>query len=88
MIDPRILREDPDLVRTSLARRGAAIDLDEIIALEQEARGLQAEAEQARAAQRDAGRHIAQLSGDEKQAAIDEVQGLADRVKALTAEAD
>ncbi|HJR91516.1 MAG TPA: serine--tRNA ligase, partial [Acidimicrobiia bacterium] len=46
------------------------------------------EAEQARAAQRDAGRHIAQLSGDEKQAAIDEVQGLADRVKALTAEAD
>jgi seryl-tRNA synthetase len=88
VIDPRILREDPDLVRGALKRRGSDIDLDRIIALEQKARTVQTEAETARATQREAGRRIAVLSGADKQSAIDEVQGLADRVKSLTAEAE
>ena len=88
MIDPRILRENPDVVRQSLQRRGSDIDLDALIDLEARARAVQAEAEQARADQKEAGRRIAQLQGEEKEAAIAEVSSLADRVKALTAEAD
>ncbi len=88
MIDPRILRDNPDLVRRSLARRGADIDLDSIISLEEEARAAQTEAEQARAAQREAGKDIARLEGPAKEEAIASVQALADRVKTLTAQAD
>jgi len=88
VIDPRILRENPDVVRQSLQRRGSDIDLDALIDLEARARAVQAEAEQARADQKEAGRRIAQLQGEEKEAAIAEVSSLADRVKALTAEAD
>ncbi|MGA7270117.1 MAG: serine--tRNA ligase [Acidimicrobiia bacterium] len=88
MIDPRFLRDNPDLIRRSLARRGADIDLDAIISLEEEARAAQTEAEQARAAQREAGKDIARLEGPAKESAIASVQELADRVKTLTARAD
>jgi seryl-tRNA synthetase len=88
VIDPRILRENPDVVRKSLQRRGSDIDLDALIDLEARARAVQAEAEQARADQKDAGRRIAQLQGEEKEAAIAEVATLAERVKSLSAEAD
>ncbi|MGH8912114.1 MAG: serine--tRNA ligase, partial [Acidimicrobiia bacterium] len=88
MIDPRLLREEPELVRRSLERRGSDIDLDALIELEQRARAAQSAAEQARASQRESGKRIAAMSGAEKEAAIAEVQGLADEVKTLTAEAD
>lgn len=88
MIDPRTLRDNPDLVRRSLERRGSSIDLDEIIDLEERARSVQGEAEQARAAQREAGKEIARLEGDAKQEAIAAVSELAEKVKALTAKAD
>ena len=88
MIDPRLLRDNPDAVRASLRRRGSDIDLDRIIELGESARAVQAEAERARASQREAGKRIAQLEGDEKQSAIADVSDLADRVKELTAEAD
>lgn len=88
MIDPRILRDDPDLVRSSLQRRGSDIDLDAIIELESRARAVKAEAESARSEQREAGKQIAQLSGAEKEQAIADVSSLAERVKSLTAEAD
>ncbi len=88
MIDPRLLRDKPDLVRESLDRRGSDVDLGRMIELEEQSRGAQAESEQARAAQREAGKRIAALEGDEKERAIAEVSELADRVKELTAEAD
>src|SRR5690606_8488259 len=59
-----------------------------LLDLEARARSVPAAAEQARADQKEAGRRIAQLQGEEKEAAIAEVSSLADRVQALTAEAD
>jgi len=88
VIDPRLLRDNPDVVRQSLERRGSDLDLDALIDLEARARSVQADAEQARADQKEAGRRIAQLQGEEKEAAIAEVATLAERVKTLTAEAD
>ncbi|HLT97642.1 MAG TPA: serine--tRNA ligase [Acidimicrobiia bacterium] len=88
MIDPRLLRENPDLIRQSLLRRGSDIDLDALLELEERARSTQADAEKARAAQKEAGRRIATLDGQEKEAAIAEVSSLAEDVKRLSAEAD
>lgn len=88
VIDPRILREDPEVVRQSLRRRGSDLDLDALIALEEQARTVRARAEQARASQREVGRRIAGLSGEEKEKAIAEAASLAEEVRALTAQAD
>jgi seryl-tRNA synthetase len=88
MIDLRLLRDDPDLIRESLRRRGMDIDVDRLVALEANARGRRQEAEELRARQRDAGRLIAGLSGDEKERAIAEVAELAASVKTATGEAD
>jgi seryl-tRNA synthetase len=88
MIDPRVLRESPDLVRDSLRRRGSTIDLDPLIALEGAVRAKRQEAEALRGRQKEAGRLIATLAGDEKEAAIEEVSELAASVKEAMAEAD
>jgi seryl-tRNA synthetase len=88
MLDPKLLRENPETVADSLRRRGSKSDLDALIALEAEHRAVLSEAEQLRARQKDAGREIATLEGDTKQKAIEEVSELADSVKEATAKAD
>ncbi len=45
MIDLKLLRENPDLVRKTCARRGSAINVDTLIALDADCRGLLAEVE-------------------------------------------
>ncbi len=87
MIDINILREDPDRLRESLRRRGSAIDVGSLADLEAKVRRVKSEAEKVRAAQKAAGREIANLSGADKQARIDEVSELAERYKALDSEA-
>jgi seryl-tRNA synthetase len=88
MLDPRVLRDNPDLVEESLRRRGSRIDLAALIDLEQAQRAAQQRAEELRARQKEAGREIAALVGDAKQQAIDEVSELAAEAKAATAVAD
>ena len=88
MIDPRLLRDDPDLVRESLRRRGSKIDLDSLIAQEAGLRSARQRAEQLRAAQKERGREIASLEGEEKEEAIAQVAELADQVKQAADEVD
>ena len=88
MIDPKLLREDPDQLRESLRRRGSSVDLDELIALDQDLRVRRQEAESLRADQKEAGKEIATLGGDDKQRAIDAVADLAALVKAKATEVD
>jgi seryl-tRNA synthetase len=88
MIDARLLRESPDLIRESLRRRGSTIDLDGLTTLDSAVRAKRQEAEGLRARQKEAGRLIATLAGPEKEAAIAEVAELATAVKETTAEAD
>ena len=88
MLDPRLLRDDPDAIRRSLERRGSALDLTALIDLDARHRAALREAEDLRARQKEAGREIAALEGDAKQQAIAAVADLADQVKEHTAEAD
>ncbi len=88
MLDPRLLRDDPESIRTSLQRRGSDIDLDALIDLDTRHRATLSEAEALRARQKEAGREIASLEGDAKQRAIDAVADLAARFKERSAEAD
>jgi seryl-tRNA synthetase len=88
MLDPRLLRDEPDRIRRSLQRRGSKLDLDSLIDLDARYRAALQEAEELRSRQKDAGKEIAGLEGETKQRAIDEVSGLADQVKKATGEAD
>jgi len=88
MLDPRILRDNPDAVADSLRRRGSSIDLGSLIDLETRHRAALQEAEQLRSRQKEAGKEIAVLQEDAKEKAIEEVSGLAASVKEATAVAD
>ncbi len=88
MIDITILRERPEELERSLARRGVEIDLDRLVALDQQRRAVRAQAEELRAKQKEIGKSISSLSGDDRQAAIDEAGEIAERYKVLVAEAD
>ncbi len=87
MIDPSILRSDPARLRVSLQRRGLDVDVDQLIGLDQNLRRVRQRAEEARAAQKEAGREIARLSGSEKESAIARTGQLADEYRKLEAEA-
>ena len=88
MIDPRLLRDDPDAIRESLARRGSKVDLDAVIALESSLRAARQNAEELRAKQKESGREIAGLEGEAKDAAIAAVADLAAQVKQAASEVD
>lgn len=88
MIDPKLLRESPDLIADSLHRRGSDLDLQALIELDGSHRAALQESEELRASQNEAGKEIATLDGVAKQAAIDEVSGLATAQKEAAAKAD
>jgi seryl-tRNA synthetase len=88
MLDPRILRENPDAVAESLRRRGSSIALADLITLEAEQRSALQQAEQLRSRQKEVGKEIAGLEGDAKQKAIADVADLAASVKEASARAD
>jgi seryl-tRNA synthetase len=88
MIDPRLLRDDPEALRSSLARRGSKLDLDALITLDADLRAARQKAEELRARQKESGREIAGLEGDAKESAIAGVAELAAQVKDAGAEVD
>jgi seryl-tRNA synthetase len=100
VLDPRLLREHPDLVRESQRRRGESPELvDAVLALDEQRRGARSRFETLRAEQKALGRVIGPLQGRLKQAphdataraeldaAMQRAQGLADEVKAAEREA-
>jgi len=86
MIDPRILRDEPDRVRASQAKRGASADVvDRALAADAARRAAIASYEEKRAAQKAYGKQVAQAAGEEKQALLEQVKALAAEVKDLEA---
>jgi seryl-tRNA synthetase len=88
MIDVNLLRTDPALIETALTRRGISIDVDELVALDADLRRSKQTAEGLRAEQKESGKKIAQLGGDEKQAAIAAASELSERYRTMSAETD
>jgi seryl-tRNA synthetase len=86
LIDPKLLRTDPGLLRASLERRGAKVDLDRLIELDAAYRRLLQEVEAARAEQNQAGKRISEATGADRNEAIEAMRGLSDRLKQLEAE--
>ena len=88
MIDIRLLRDQPDLVRASQRSRGEDEGLvDAILAADEARRASLTDFEAARAEQKAIGKDVARAQGDEKQAILARVKDLSARVKELEAAA-
>jgi len=71
VIDPRILRDQPDRVRAAQAKRGLSdMVVDEALAADTRRRQAITEFEAKRAEQKSLGKQIPQAQGDEKQALL------------------
>ena len=88
MIDPRVLREQPDVVRASQRLRGEDVGLVDVALAADERRRLALTAfETLRAEQKSLGKEVAKAQGEEKQALLARTRAIAAQVKAAEAEA-
>jgi seryl-tRNA synthetase len=86
VIDPQILRENPDLLRASLRTRGANEGLvDTALAADQTRRDAITAFEALRAEQNAIGKDVAKAAGPEKEALLASVKKLSDAVKDASA---
>lgn len=87
MIDLRVLREEPDLVRASLTARGLPTTLaDELLAADANRRAVVTRADQLRSEQKAASKRIGAASEAERPAMLSAAQELAAQVKAVEEE--
>jgi len=85
VIDPVLLRENPDVIRRSQAARGDSVDLvDAALSADAARRAAIGEYENLRASQNSFGKKVAQAAKDEKKALVAEAQSLAAEVKAAS----
>ncbi|HRN28390.1 MAG TPA: serine--tRNA ligase, partial [Terrimesophilobacter sp.] len=83
MIDPQLLRENPDALKQSQQARGDSVELvDEAIVADTARRAAIAEFEALRAEQNAHSKLVASAPKDEKKSLVDQAQALAVRVKA------
>ncbi|GGN24862.1 seryl-tRNA synthetase [Actinoplanes campanulatus] len=88
MIDLRLLREDPELIRASQRLRGESTDLvDDLLRADEERRAATQRFETVRAEQKSIGKEVAKASGDERAALLARTKELAVEVKAAEAAA-
>ncbi|MGA9749709.1 MAG: serine--tRNA ligase [Nocardioides sp.] len=86
MIDPRLLRDDPDRIRAAQAKRGLSADVvDVALDADEQRRSAIGEFEQLRAQQKQLGAQIPQARGEDKQALLAQTKELSAQVKAAEA---
>ncbi|GAA4687226.1 serine--tRNA ligase [Nocardioides nanhaiensis] len=86
MIDPRVLRDDPDRVRAAQAKRGLSDEVvDRALAADGARRAAIAEYEAKRSQQKSMGKQVAQAQGEEKQELLARTKELSAEVKAAEA---
>jgi len=88
MLDLKLIRSDPERVKAALARRGAAEQVDELLALDARRRELLPEVENAQAERKALSRQIgeAKQAGGDAGDLMERVQGLKGRIEAGKAE--
>lgn len=84
MLDPKLLRESPDLVRAAIAKKHLDVDLDAVLTLDAEWRSRLSEVEALRATQKAANTEMARLpkGSPEFVAKVQEMKAVSAEVKA------
>ena len=82
MIDPKLLRTDPDLLRRAQEARGESVELvDELVSADSSRRAAIAAFENLRAEQKELGKQIPKASGEERATLLGRTRELAEQVK-------
>lgn len=83
MLDLNLIRNDPEGVRSAIAKRGDAPPIDDLLAMDAERRAAQARGDELRAEQKNAGREVAKLKGEEKAELLARLKTISDEIAAL-----
>ncbi len=88
MLDLKLIRSDPERIKAALARRGAAAEVDELLALDARRRELLPEIEGAQAERKTLSKQIgeAKQQGGDAAEQMEAVQGLKERIEVGKAE--
>jgi len=86
MIDIKLIRENPDLVKKAATDKRLAVDIDQILAVDARKRQLETEFNDLRHQQREAGEKIAKAPKDEKAELSKAMGQIKNRLKAIDAE--
>src|ERR1044071_5845600 len=84
MLDPKLLRESPDLVRAAIAKKHLTVDLDAVLAIDATWRAQLQEVEALRGKQKAANTEMAAVKdkkSPEFQAKVSEMRAVSDQVK-------
>jgi seryl-tRNA synthetase len=83
MLDPHLLRNNPDQVRQALSRRGYELDVQAFTALEERRKKIQVETQELQAEKNNRSKKIgmAKAGGEDIQPLLQEVASLGDRLK-------
>jgi seryl-tRNA synthetase len=89
VIDPKLLRTDPDLLRRAQEARGESPELvDDLVAADEARRAAIVSFETLRAEQKSIGKDVARASGETKQALLARTKELAQAVRVAQTDAD
>ncbi|NEG69613.1 serine--tRNA ligase [Bifidobacterium choloepi] len=89
MLDIQFIREHPEVVKDSQAKRGESVELvDEVLHSDEVRRSALKEYEAARAQQKEIGKKVAKAPADEKQQLIAQTKELSEKVSQYKSDAD
>ena len=88
MIDPNILKENPESLKENLKRRNLPISIDELNSLDQDRRKTRQEANEIRSEQKKLSNEISLLKGEEREKALDKASALSNKVKQASTKAE
>ena len=88
MIDPNILKENPEVLEENIKRRNLDISLDSLNKLDRKRRKTRFDADEARAQQKKLSKEIPSLEAAEKDKALEDATLLSNKVKEMGLEAD
>ena len=83
MLDPTILKDNIEVLKSNISRRNLKIDLNQLISLNEERKSLRFDAEQKRSQQKELGKQIAIADQSEKEELLSKATELSNEVKLL-----
>ena len=88
MLDPAILKDNLEVLESNISRRNIEIDVNHLIALNEERKSLRFDAEQKRSRQKELGKQIANADESEKEGLLNSAAELSNEVKSLFEQVD
>ena len=83
MLDPTILKDNIEVLKSNISRRNIKIDLNQLISLNEERKSLRFDAEQKRSQQKELGKQIAIADQSKKEELLSKATELSNEVKLL-----